>query len=100
LRKREETPRKNVLRNRQRRGNSDLLEDKAYAAPRRLRYGSRRVRLAIKNHPALIRALGAGEYLEKRRLAGAILADKGVNLAWLERNGDVRQRARVAKETL
>jgi hypothetical protein len=47
-----EPPGENVLRNRQRRIDGNLLKDEAHAALRRLRHGFRRIGLAIKNHLA------------------------------------------------
>jgi hypothetical protein len=62
-------------------------------------WGGERHRLALIGEFAFVRVVDAGENLDQRRFAGAVLTDKRVHLARAGREGDLLQR-RDAGESL
>ena len=71
----------------------EILEDHADALPERRLVPLLEVE-AVEQDPAAGRAIQAGQQLDQRGLAGAVLADQGQALAGLDVQIDVRQRGR------
>ena len=69
-----------------------LLIDRGDAKSLRLGGAANRDRPAGQKHLAAIRLMDAGHDLDQRRLAGAVLAEQGVNLAGVKRERDVFER--------
>ena len=71
-----------------------FLIDRGDAQPLRLGGAANRDRLAAQKDLAAIGLMYAGYDLDQRRLAGAVLAEQGMNLAGVQRKRDVLERLR------
>src|SRR5262249_52840966 len=78
-------------------GEARLLVDHRDAARARLAGGARAVRLSGEVRRAGIRADGAGEDLHERALAGAVLAEEGVDFAAANREVRAREGLHLAE---
>ena len=87
----------NVLGDGQLREQQQLLEDRGDAAA----LGVMRVReandIAVQADGALVGLVEAGDDLDQRRLAGAVLAEQGMHLAGADIEADPVQRAHAGK---
>ena len=81
-----------VLRHRQVRAEVDLLVDGADPGLLRLQRAGEAHRLAVQRDRAGVDRVDAGQHLDQRRLAGAVLAHQGVDLAGEEPEVDVVER--------
>ena len=86
---------KDVLGHRAERNEVDFLVDGADAPTLGVLRRREVDGLAAEDDRARVAAIGAGQHLDHRRLAGAVLADEGHDLAWLdlERGGGQRLHA-------
>jgi hypothetical protein len=74
-----------------------FLIDHGDAAPARLAWARRLVRLPVEDHPAGVRRDGAAEYLHECRLAGTVFADERVDFAGAQFQVDTAQGLRRAE---
>ncbi len=86
-----------VLRHAHRRDEIRLLKHHGDAAGERLGGRLEAKRLAIEEEFAGGQLVDAGQHFHQRRLAGAVLADDGVDLACAEREVDVLDRRNAAE---
>ncbi len=87
----------NVLGHGHRRHQVGLLEHHGDALAQRVRRRGQLRRLAVEQHLAGTELIDAGQHLGQRRLAGAVLADDGVDLALLKSEVDVLDRRHAAE---
>jgi len=81
-----------VLRDGQLRQHAQFLVHHAYADAISVERRVRPIRLAVKNDFALVRRIDAGEQVDQRRLARAVLAQQDMRVAALDLERDVAQR--------
>ena len=86
------SPEQDVLQHRQRRNKAELLFDYRDAGCLRLSGAQQRDRRSFDQDLALIGGDDAGERLDERALAGAVMSDQGVNLASPQRERHVVER--------
>ena len=85
-------PEEDVLDDAARRNEADLLGDHRHAVQQRISRRAKLNELAVDQQFAAVRLEHARDQLPERRLSCAILADKGVNPAPHDRDGDLVQR--------
>ena len=88
-----------VVERRQRRDQLRLLVDHRDAPPRRLLRRREADRLAVPAQAAVVGRVDAGQHIDQRRLAGAVLADQRMDFAAADRQVQAAQR-RDAREAL
>ncbi len=75
----------------------DFLVDRAHAPALRVARRGEGDRLAVEVDRALVERMKAGQHLDQRRFAGAVLADQAMYLAGAQRQRDVAQRTHHAE---
>ena len=90
-------PHQDVLGHRQVRAERQLLVDQGDAGVARGQRRHRGVGRAVDLHRAAVGRQGAGDHVEQRALAGAVLADQRVHLAGREVHVDAVERHRRAE---
>ena len=91
-------PHEDVLRNGQMRIAGDMLIDRGDAGVLRVQRRPEIDAPAVEIHLALLRAVYAGDDLDKGRFSGAVLSHQRVNLACLELKADPIQRLDARKD--